>query len=90
VPCLEESLVLSLDQFREGGVTYLIRCTLYPGTPDEIGGRMVVTAPLERISRRSRRWNSAARIVGVRAGGRAGVADLPGGQRGNVPLTDLG
>jgi uncharacterized repeat protein (TIGR01451 family) len=45
----EEDVALSLDQFLAGGVTYLIRCTLYPGTPEEIAGHSTVTAPLERI-----------------------------------------
>lgn len=45
----EEQLQLSLEQFRDGGVTYLVRCTLNPGTVNETGGRMIVKAPIERI-----------------------------------------
>jgi uncharacterized repeat protein (TIGR01451 family) len=45
----EEQLQLSLEQFRDGGATYLVHCTLNPGTVNETGGRMTVKAPLERI-----------------------------------------
>lgn len=85
----EENVTLSLDQFRAGGVTYLVRCTLNPGTPDEIGGRMTVTAPLERIPAQpavefSRSVSSEYVQAGEQVALTYRVVNI-----GNVPLTDL-
>lgn len=85
----EESLTLSLEQFRTGGVNYMVRCVLYPGTPREVGGRMTVRAPLERIEAQpSVEFSRSVSSEYVQAGEQVALTYRVV-NTGNVPLTDL-
>ena len=85
----EADITPTLAQFRAGGVTCLIECTLRPGTAAEIGGRMTVSAPLERIPAQpavefSRSVSSEYVQAGEQVSLTYRVVNV-----GNVPLTDL-
>lgn len=85
----EEDITPTLPQFRAGGVMYLIECTLNPGTASEIGGRMTVTAPIERIPAQpavefSRSVSSEYVQAGEQVALTYRVVNI-----GNVPLTDV-
>ncbi len=85
----EERLSLSLEQFLGGGVTYLVRCTLNPGTVNEIGGRMTVQAPLERIEAKpSVEFSRSVSSEYVQAGEQVSLTYRVV-NTGNVPLTDI-
>ncbi len=85
----EENITPSLAQFRDGGIAYLIRCTLHQGTPEEIGGRMVVTAPLERIpAQPAVEFSRSVSSEYVQAGEQVALTYRVV-NAGNVPLTDL-
>ncbi len=85
----EENVTLSLDQFLAGGVTYLVRCTLYPGTAGEVPGHMTVTANLERIpAQPAVEFSRSVSSEYVQAGEQVALTYRVV-NTGNVPLTDL-
>ena len=85
----EENFTLSLDQFRTGGVIYMVRCVLNPGTPQEIGGQMTVRAPLERIEATpSVEFSRSVSSEYVQAGEQVALTYRVV-NTGNVPLVDL-
>ena len=85
----EENVDLTLDQFRAGGVTYLVRCTLNPGTPGEVEGRMTVTAPLQRIPAEPEvEFSRSVSSEYVQAGEQVALTYRVA-NTGNVPLTEL-
>jgi uncharacterized repeat protein (TIGR01451 family) len=85
----EESVNLTLDQFRAGGVTYLVRCALNPCTADEVEGRMTVTAPLQRIpAEPAVEFSRSASSEYVQAGEQVALTYRVA-NTGNVPLTEL-
>ncbi len=85
----EEDVTLSLEQFLAGGVTYLVRCTLFPGTPEEIAGHSTVTAPLERIpAQPGAEFSRSVSSEYVQAGEQVTLTYRVV-NTGNVPLIDL-
>jgi uncharacterized repeat protein (TIGR01451 family) len=85
----EEDIALSMDQFQAGGVIYLVRCTLNPGTGREIGGRMTVHVPLERIpAQPSVEFSRSVSSEYVQAGEQVALTYRIV-NTGNVTLTDL-
>ena len=85
----QENVDLSLDQFLAGGVTYLVRCALNPGTPQEIEGRATITAPLERIPAEPQvEFSRSVSSEYVQAGEQVALTYRVV-NTGNVPLTEL-
>ena len=85
----EESVTLTLDQFQAGGVTYLVRCMLYPGTDHEVPGHMTITAPLERIPAQPQvEFSRSVSSEYVQAGEQVALTYRVV-NTGNVPLTEL-
>lgn len=85
----EEDVTLSLDQFQAGGVTYLVRCTLYPGTADEVAGHSTVNVPFARIpARPGVEFSRSVSSEYVQAGEQVTLTYRVV-NTGNVPLIDL-